>query len=284
MRVLILGAKGMLGSDLMARLEVDHDVVGKDIGDFDLTDEESCRRVIDDTRPQVVINAAAYTDVDGAETERELCFAVNTRGVHNLCVTCREQQVRIVHISTDYVFDGTKGKLYTEDDIPRPINVYGASKRAGEEIIEREGGEYTIVRTAWLYGKNGKNFVTTIINKAKEEHFLRVVDDQRGSPTYTWDLAGAIKCLVEMGATGLFHVTNRGLCSWYTFARKIIEYVGIKEVTIEPITSACLNRKAPRPAFSGMSTSKFTEVTGKTLRFWPLALEDFLSRDLHLSH
>lgn len=280
MRVLVLGCKGMLGSEVMARLGADYEVMGRDIEDFDLTRKKSCLQVIEDTKPGVVINCAAYTDVDGAEENRDLCFAVNAQGVENLCAACEGKGIKIVHISTDYVFDGKKGNLYTEDDPPNPINTYGSSKRAGEEILTRWSGEFILIRTAWMYGKNGKNFVTTVINRARNEGYLKVVDDQIGSPTYAWDLAGAIKLLLEVRAVGVFHVANRGLCSWYDFAKKILEVARIGGVCVEPIKSSELDRKALRPAFSGLSTRKFTQVTGKTLRFWQAALDDFLDRDL----
>lgn len=283
MRILILGANGMLGSDLISRLKMAHEVVGKDKENFDLADPASCQALIAAVQPQVIINAAAYTDVDGAEKERETCYAINAQGVANVATICREEQIKCIHISTDYVFDGTKGALYTEDDLPQPINAYGASKRAGEEILMQSGADYIIVRTAWLYGKKGKNFVTTILEKAKEGQRLRVVDDQVGSPTYTWDLAGAIGELVALPITGIFHITNRGLCSWYELACKILKLAGMSDVPVDRMTSKELERPAPRPAFSGLSTRKFTEVTGKTLRFWPLALEDFLVRDLRLT-
>ncbi|MCX7982577.1 MAG: dTDP-4-dehydrorhamnose reductase [Syntrophales bacterium] len=283
MRILVLGHKGMLGSDIMARLADDHELIGKDREDFDISQAESCRSVMEEVDPEVVINCAAYTDVDGAEEHRDLCFAVNARGVENLCRSCEGRNVKIVHISTDYVFDGKKGALYTEDDVPHPLNIYGASKRAGEEILTRWSGAFLLIRTAWMYGKNGKNFVTTVLNKALNERYLRVVDDQLGSPTYTWDLAGAIKLLLEKGVEGVFHITNRGVCSWFDFARKILELARIDGVKIEPIKSSELDRKAIRPSFSGLSSQKFTQVTGKTLRFWQTALDDFLFHDLNLS-
>jgi len=272
----------MLGCDVMERLAAHHEVIGRDVGDFDLTDADSCRKVVDDADPQVVINCAAYTDVDGAEENRDLSFAVNATGVAHLCRACEGREVKIVHLSTDYVFDGKKGDLYTEEDLPSPLNTYGASKLAGEELLRKWPGRFILVRTAWLYGKNGKNFVTTILDKARRERHLRIVDDQIGSPTYTWDLAGAIQLLIEMDVTGIFHVTNRGLCSWYAFAKKILEIAGINGVKIEPIKSYEVGRKALRPPFSGLSSRKFTQVTGKTLRFWQAALDDFLSRDLRI--
>ncbi|MDD5167363.1 MAG: dTDP-4-dehydrorhamnose reductase [Syntrophales bacterium] len=276
MKILILGHKGMLGSDLFARLCIDHVVVGKDIGDFDLTSEDACLRVVEETVPEIIINAAAYTNVDGAEENKDLCYAVNAQGVKNLVEASRGRRIKIVHFSTDYVFDGTKDKPYSETDIPNPINVYGASKEAGEKFLQAGDNEFLLIRTAWLYGKHGKNFVTTILAKTKNEKKLSVVDDQIGSPTYTWDLAGAVKVLLEGGHNGIFHITNRGLCSWYEFTLKILQYTGIKGITVEPARSADLTRAARRPLFSGLSNKKFTETTGKTMRVWQLALSDFV--------
>jgi dTDP-4-dehydrorhamnose reductase len=281
MKILILGHRGMLGSDLLNRLGLDHDVAGKDIEDFDLTSGDSCRQVIEEVMPEVVVNAAAYTNVDGAETHRDLCFAVNAEGVRNLVVACRDRKIRIVHFSTDYVFDGTKRKPYTEADVPNPLNVYGASKLQGERFLQDHKAPFLLIRTEWLYGKNGKNFVGTILEKAKTERLLKVVDDQIGSPTYTWDLAGAVKVLIDGGHAGVYHITNRGVCSWFEFTRKILQYAGQDSVTVEPITSGSLSRPALRPLFSGLSGKKFRESTGKTLRVWQMALQDFIGHPGH---
>lgn len=281
MKILLLGHKGMLGSDLLTRLNPGHDVIGKDVEDFDLTSETSCRCVVEDAMPQVVINAAAYTNVDGAEENRDLCFAVNAGGVGNLVSACRDQGIRIVHFSTDYVFDGSKAGLYTEEDQTGALNAYGASKEEGEKILMAYDGPWLLVRTAWLYGKNGRNFVTTILDKTKTTKSLTVVDDQIGSPTYSWDLAGAVKILLEGGWNGTFHVTNRGVCSWYEFAVKIIQCAGLHDVSVTPCKSEQIARPAKRPAFGGLSGKKFAEATGKTMRVWQVALRDYVD---HLGH
>ncbi len=278
MKILILGHKGMLGSDLFARLCPEHDVTGKDVEDFDLASEVSCRQVIDQSEPRVIINAAAYTNVDGAEGNHDLAYAVNAGGIKNLIAACEDRRIKIVHFSTDYVFDGTKGHPYKEGDTPNPQNVYGASKLEGERILQAYPHDFLLIRTSWLYGKNGKNFVRTILEKTKTEKKLTVVDDQVGSPTYTWDLAGATKILIEGGHCGIFHVTNRGLCSWYEFTLKILEYAEQKDITVLPSKSADLTRPAKRPHFSGLSGGKFSEITGKTLRFWQLALAEFMDK------
>ncbi len=277
MKILVIGHKGMLGTDLMRRLAERHDVVGRDLGEIDITQESSCREIITDVMPEVVINAAAYTDVDGCESNREICFAVNAEGVRNICLASGPIGAKVVHFSTDYVFDGTKGEPYLEDDPTNPLSAYGESKLAGEQHLKQYAGDFVLIRTEWLYGHNGKNFVKTIVAKASEEKHLKVVNDQMGSPTFTWDLAGAAKLLVEGNHRGVFHVTNRGSCSWYEFAREIIANKGIKDVTVSPITSDQLKRPATRPSYSVLSCRRFIDATGKTMRFWKLALQEYLS-------
>jgi dTDP-4-dehydrorhamnose reductase len=276
MKILVLGHKGMLGTELMARLGIAHEVTGKDMGDFDITSPESCRQVICETNPEVVINAAAYTNVDGAEKDGDTCFAVNAEGVKNVALACRQEQLRIVHFSTDYIFDGTGRTPYREDDAPSPCGIYAQSKAAGEKYLKESSENYLLIRTAWLYGRSGKNFVKTILEKASNADTLRVVDDQTGSPTYSRDLAGAVRILLEQGHRGVFHVTNRGSCTWYAFTKKILAYAGLAHVAVEPIPTKDLRLPAPRPAYSALGTSKFTEATGKVLRFWQLALQDFI--------
>jgi len=277
MKILILGHRGMLGTDLHRLLRLSHEVTGADIDDFDITRPLDCRRIIEERDPEVVINAAAYTNVDGCETDRNLCFHVNAEGVGHLARICRERRSLLVHFSTDYVFDGLNEAPYEEDHPCRPLNAYGSSKYLGESYLRETAPEFLLIRTSWLYGRNGKNFVETILSNAREGGVLRVVDDQVGSPTCTTDLAAAVRILIEGGHRGVFHVTNRGTCSWYGFARKIIELAGISSIEIHPISTGDLDRKARRPGYSVLSTRKFSDATGKTLRFWQVALEDYLN-------
>jgi dTDP-4-dehydrorhamnose reductase len=281
MKILLLGSDGMLGSELFSLLKTDHEVVGKDIQDFDITLADDCRRLVEESRPEIVINAAAYTDVDGCETDRDKCFAVNAVGVKNVALACRDADVKIVHFGTDYIFDGTDGIPYKEDDFCRPLNVYGESKLAGERYLLALSNNYLLVRTAWLYGVRGKNFVLTILEKAKELRQLKVVDDQTGSPTYTYDLAQAVLRLVEERRRGIFHVTNKGSCSWYEFAKAIKKYAGLADVEILPIKSDELRRPAKRPCYSVLDGSKFYKTTGITLRSWRMALRACLERMSH---
>ena len=278
MKILVLGHMGMLGTDIVGKLSASYDVIGKDIDDFDITDKQDCRRVIVESDAEIVINAAAYTNVDDCEDNQETCFAVNAEGVKNVVRSCTEQGIKIVHFSTDYVFDGTQNTPYTEDFPYNPINVYGQSKLQGELYLKEYSNNYILIRTAWLYGKNGKNFVDTIIDKAHTEQILQVVDDQIGSPTYTVDLASAVKVLIEGNHTGIFHVTNRGTCSWYEFALKILEYSDVKNVEVKPVTSDTFPRKALRPHYSVLSCKKFSHATQRTMRYWQIALKDYINR------
>ncbi|MEI6610298.1 MAG: dTDP-4-dehydrorhamnose reductase [Deltaproteobacteria bacterium] len=276
MKILLLGHKGMLGSDLLTQMRLHHEVVGMDQEEIDITSAADCAKAIEDTAPQIIINAAAYTNVDGCETAKEECFAVNAEAVKNIADACRNKNIRIVHFSTDYVFNGSGSAPYKEDDNCDPINTYGASKLAGEKHLQSLAKNYIIIRTAWLYGANGKNFVRTILEKAKTTPKLTVVDDQIGSPTSTKDLAAAVDHLIETNAQGIFHVTNRGSCSWYQFAVKILQEAGIDDVEVSPIKSDQLVRAAKRPANSVMSMQKFIATTGKAMQPWQLGLQDYL--------
>lgn len=279
MKILILGHRGMLGRDLVRRFSPDHEVFGKDVEDFDISSASDCRDLIRSIDPDGVINAAAYTDVDGCETDRETCFAVNAEGVKNVALCCHEKGIRLVHFSTDYVFDGTKRSPYLEGDVTNPINAYGESKLQGERYLREIADPFLLIRTAWLYGRNGKNFVRTILEKAGKGEALDIVTDQMGSPTWTWDLAGAVRVLLEGGREGIFHLTNRGKCSWFDYTLKILQYADIKSVEVRPITSEKLARKALRPAYSVLSSRKFSDLTNRTMRYWQIALNDFISEN-----
>jgi dTDP-4-dehydrorhamnose reductase len=276
MRILLLGHKGMLGSDLLLKLNLQHEVVGLDKEEIDIVSADECVKVIKEITPNIVINAAAYTNVDGCETAKEECFAVNAEAVKNIAQTCRNKNIRIIHFSTDYVFDGTAKQPYKEDDKCNPINAYGESKLAGERYLQSLADDYVLIRTSWLYGVKGKNFVQTILEKAKTTPTLTVVDDQVGSPTYTRDLAAAVDLLINQNLKGIFHVSNRGSCSWSQFAVKILQESGLDDVEVTPIKSDKLQRPALRPAYSVLSVQKFIATTGKTMQPWQLALQDYL--------
>jgi len=279
MKVLILGALGMLGQDLLPILSAKYEVFGRDIDEADITDPDQVRKEIETVGPDVVINAAAYTDVDGCEAKRELAFSVNAEGAHHIALECARLGSRMIHLSTDYVFDGASQIPYPEGAEPNPLNVYGKSKLQGEIYIRETLDNFLIIRTAWLYGAHGKNFVDTILRLAAQQDELRVVDDQRGSPTFTKDLAQAISLVLAKGIQGILHVTNSGSCTWFEFARKILE---IKkplndQLRLVPISSKELGRPASRPANSVLDCSRFEKFTGSKMRPWEKALEDYLS-------
>ena len=294
MKILLLGHKGMLGSDLLLKLSREHEVIGMDKEEIDIVSVNECKKAIEEIRPDIVINAAAYTNVDGCETAKQDCFAVNAEAVKNIAEACRDKKIRIIHFSTDYIFDGTAKQPYKEDDQCNPINVYGESKLAGERYLQSLSDNYLLIRTSWLYGVKGKNFVGAILEKAKAKNFiddtmakakaktegpstLSVVDDQIGSPTYTKDLAAAVDLLIDKNAQGIFHVTNRGSCSWHQFAVRILQESGFNNIEVLPIKSAELKRPAIRPAYSILGMQKFIQTTGKTMQPWQLALQDYLN-------
>jgi dTDP-4-dehydrorhamnose reductase len=275
-KILLLGHKGMLGNDLLLKLNMEHEVIGMDKEEIDIVSASECKGAIKEIEPDIVINAAAYTNVDGCETAKDECFAVNAEAVKNIAGACRDKNIRIVHFSTDYVFDGMAKQPYKEDHQCNPINTYGASKMAGERYLRSLSENYILIRTAWLYGINGKNFVQTILEKVKTTKKLTVVDDQVGSPTYTKDLAAAVDLLIKQNAKGIFHITNRGSCSWFQFAVKILQEAGINDIDVTPIKSDQLQRPAKRPAYSVLSMQKFIQTTGKTMQPWQLGLQDYL--------
>ncbi len=279
MRVLVLGARGMLGRDLVPLLSRNHEVSCRDIQDFDITDRQTVVDQIGSCRPDGVINAAAYTDVDGCESKSELAFAVNAEGARNVALGCARGGCSLIHLSTDYVFDGESRTPYPPEGIsPNPRNVYGASKLRGEQYIQESWENHLILRTAWMYGKHGKNFVETILRVAREKEELRVVNDQRGSPTFTRDLSEAIIRLLEKKARGTVHVTNSGECTWFDFARRILGLsLPERGVRVIPISSKELSRPAARPAYSVLDCSRYESITGARMRHWEEALKEYLN-------
>ncbi|WHH57409.1 dTDP-4-dehydrorhamnose reductase [Petroclostridium sp. X23] len=276
MRVLITGAKGMLGTDLAEVLQDTHEVIGVDMDNFDITNIKETVENINELRPDIVIHCAAYTNVDGCESEMELAYKVNALGPRNVAVACNEINAAMVHISTDYVFDGTKGASYIEDDATNALSVYGKCKLAGENYVRTVLNKHYIVRTQWLYGKNGKNFVKTMVNLSKERDEIRVVNDQFGSPTYTLDLAYAIKELIQTPAYGIYHITNSGVVSWYEFTKDILELAGAQGVNVVPITTEEIDRPAPRPKYSPLENFYWKLNGHEQLRSYKQALADYL--------
>ena len=277
MKVLVLGAGGMLGKDLVPILSVKGQVWARDIDDFDITDPKRVQREVEALQPQVLVNAAAYTDVDGCESRKELAFAVNAEGARNVARACAAIGGRMIHLSTDYVFDGSSRIPYGEENLPNPRNVYGSSKLQGERYIQEILENHLIVRTEWLYGRHGKNFVDTILKYAGQQKELRVVDDQRGSPTFTRDLSFALERLIGIEARGILHVTNSGSCTWFEFARQILREKGYDHVQVIPISSEELSRPARRPASSVMDCQRYEKLTGRKMRPWKEAIKEYLS-------
>ena len=270
--ILVVGNKGMLGQELMGLLG--SAARGVDVDDIDITDLSSVQRVLLTLKPRVIINAAAYTDVDGCQSETELALQVNGEGVAHLAMISKEIGAKLVQLSTDYVFDGGKGSPYLEDDPPAPLSVYGESKLAGE-MNAKFNPDHLIVRTQWLYGHAGKNFVETMLRLAAERSVLDVVDDQIGSPTWTYDLALAIRALIDKGCSGTYHAANSGFVSWNGFAREIFRLAGLS-VTVNPMSTEKLNRPAPRPLYSTLDCGKLLKDTGFVPEPWQEALKRYL--------
>jgi len=276
----VIGAKGMLGKDLMGVLLSslpNDEVIGWDIEEIDIQKEEDTVFKIEKLRPDIMVHIAAYTDVDGCELNEEKAFAVNAEGTKHLALTASRCQAKMVYLSTDYVFDGNKREPYLESDSPHPLNVYGRSKWKGEQYVQELVKDPLIVRTQWLFGRYGKNFVTSILRQVEEKRVLSIVNDQIGSPTYTVDLAKAISALIQFDASGIFHVANSDLCTWYTFGQAILKLSGMDKVRVIPISSKELGRPAIRPSYSVLNCQKLKKKTGLTLRPWSEALKEYLS-------
>jgi dTDP-4-dehydrorhamnose reductase len=285
--ILVTGANGQVGWEI-ARRGAGVRAFGH--GDLDITNGEAVRGAFGSLRPKVVVNAAAYTAVDKAESDKALAFAVNETGPRNLALACADLGIPLIHMSTDYVFDGAKAGPYTEDDPVAPLGVYGASKLAGEQAIREIHAQAIILRTAWVYGVHGNNFVKSMLRLGAEREALRVVDDQRGCPTSAADLAAAILILakkltgaVEKSAFGTFHCVGGGETTWCGFARGIFEAAQprlAKTPRVEPIATADYPTPARRPANSVLDCSKLRAVHGITLPPWPTALRDMLAEIL----
>jgi dTDP-4-dehydrorhamnose reductase len=276
MKILVTGAAGMLGTALMGRLKGAYDAVGVDISDFDVTDGLSVSKRVSMVRPDWVVHCAALTNVDACEGEPEKAYRVNAAGAGNVADACRAAGAKMVFLSTDYVFDGGKRSPYVETDPTGPLSVYGMSKLRGEREVQRLLPGALVLRTSWLYGLHGPNFVEAILAQVGKKDELAVVSDQVGSPTYTIDLADAVVRLVEADAVGVVHVTNEGECSWSDYAVKILGLAGVKGVRVRPITTAELGRPAPRPAYSVLSKDKYRAITGHSPRAWEEALAGYI--------
>ena len=283
-RVLVIGAKGMLGRDLVKVLystfrtdkHSDWEVLEWDIDEIDIREEKTTVTKIESFHPEIVINVAGYTNVDGCESNEEMAFAVNAEGMKHIALGALQCRAKVVYLSTDYIFDGKKKEPYLEDDPPNPLNVYGRSKWKGEQYVRELLEDALIIRTQWLYGRFGNNFVSSILRQGREKKVLSIVNDQIGSPTYTVDLSEAISVLLKYDARGVFHVTNSVLCTWYTFGQAVLKLSGMERVKVIPISSKELDRPAVRPPYSVLNCQKLRQVTGMMLRPWAEALKDFI--------
>lgn len=277
MKVLVTGTKGQLGYDVVNELEKrGHTAVAVDIEEMDITDAVSVERVITEAEVEAVIHCAAYTAVDAAEDNVEICRRVNAEGTENIAKVCKKLDLKMIYISTDYVFDGEGERPWEPDDERHPLNVYGQTKYEGELAVEKYLEKYFIVRIAWVFGVNGKNFIKTMLKLSETHEELNVVDDQVGSPTYTYDLAVLLVDMVESDKYGRYHATNEGLCTWYEFAKEIFRQASV-EVKVNPVTSDMFPAKAKRPKNSRMSKEKLDANGLHRLPTWQDALERYLS-------
>ena len=269
MKVLVTGANGMLRQDLCPILEDEgYDVVETDIYNMDFTNLSEVKNVIEKNMPDIVIHLGAYTNVDNAEDEPEKAYKINVEGTKNVSEICKKNNITLLYISTDYVFDGTKHTKYSTVDMPNPINIYGKTKFEGEEAVKK-CEKYYIIRTSWLYGHHGKNFVETMISLVSQNKEIKVVDDQMGCPTWTVELAnGIVKILAEEMPFGIYHVCGSGETSWYGFAKEIFRLCDLN-ANIKPCTTNEFQRKAKRPKYSVMENNKIC-------RNWESALKDYI--------
>ena len=275
MKIMITGAYGMLGSDLREVLK-NFELICTGSKDLDISDEEKVMEFISEKSPDLVVNAAAYTAVDDCETHFDEAYAVNAIGPKNLAIACKKQDIPLVHISTDYVFDGSKRTPLIETDKLGPQSAYGKTKLEGEKFIQENTDKYFILRTAWLYGLHGNNFVKTMLDLAETHDDITVVNDQIGSPTYSLDLAVSIANLLNSDKYGIYHLTNEGECSWYEFSKRIFELSDV-DVKVLPVTTEEFPRPAPRPHYSVLSNQKWIKAGFPPMRKYEEALSDYLS-------
>lgn len=275
MKILVTGCDGQLGGAAAQELQSrGHIVIEANRRNMDLTSREAVEEQLFRTSPDAVVHCAAYTNVDRAEEEASLCRAVNVQGTAYIAEYCRQQERKLLYVSTDYVFGGDGGTCHRESDQASPMNVYGQSKYEGEQIVRAVERSF-IVRTSWLFGKGGRNFVTVILGKAKQGQALQVVDDQIGSPTYAGDLAALLSDMVQSGEYGVYHATNEGECTWYGFAEEILRLAGIR-AGITPVSAAVYGGKAKRPSDSRLEKGALDRAGFHRLPDWRDALERYI--------
>ena len=276
MKVLVTGAKGQLGYDVVKELNKrNHEAIGVGSDMMDITDMASVEKIFKETKVDAVVHCAAYTSVDEAEDNKELCMKVNVEGTKNIAKACKKIDAKMIYISTDYVFDGEGEKPWEPEDECAPLNVYGRSKYEGELAVEKYLDKYFIVRIAWVFGINGKNFVKTMLNLGETKDEINVVNDQFGSPTYTYDLSRLLVDMLETEKYGKYHATNEGVCTWYEFAKEIFRQAGL-DMKINPVSSNEFPAKAKRPYNSRMSKDNLEKNGFVKLPSWQNALKRYL--------
>ena len=275
--ILVTGAQGMLGTDLCRVLaEAGGRIIAADLCEFDITDPAAARAFVQDVRPEVIVNCAAFTAVDQAETDYHTAFRVNHGGARNLAEAAASVGAALLQISTDYIFDGSKPGPYHEDDPPNPINAYGLSKLLGELAVRVTLPEHYVVRTSWLHGIHGKSFPRTMLTLARSGKPLRVVNDQVGAPTYTIHLAAALSVIISKPCYGTYHAVNRGCCSWYDFAAEVFRAAGLTP-DLTGIPSSQYRTPAPRPSNSLLDASRLARVYGHQLPTWQQGVAEFVA-------
>jgi len=276
MRSLVTGAQGLLGTELVRYLKQQGDeVVGWDLPEHDVTAVEATIAGIHQVGPDVIYHLAAWTDVDGCESDRGRAAAVNYQGTWAVALGAAETGCRLLYVSTDYVFDGRKGRPYRESDTPAPLSVYGRTKQMGEQAVLKTCRRRFVVRTSWLYGRHGRNFVDRIIAKGRTQKQVSVVSDQTGSPTWARDLCGPLRRITGSDRFGIYHVTNSDHCTWFELAREALRLARV-ECEVVPISSAELGLPASRPAYSVLENRNYRRLAGELLRPWPAALREYL--------
>ncbi|MFV0528550.1 MAG: dTDP-4-dehydrorhamnose reductase [Lachnospiraceae bacterium] len=276
MKVLVTGVKGQLGHDVMNELaKRGHEGVGVDVEEMDITDAAIVEQVITEAQVDAVIHCAAYTAVDAAEDNEEICRKVNVDGTKHIAVVCKKLHLPMMYFSTDYVFDGQGERPWEPEDPCQPLNVYGQTKYEGEVAVQETLEQYFIIRIAWVFGVNGKNFIKTMLQLSETRDALNVVNDQFGSPTYTYDLAVLVVDMITSDKYGIYHATNEGICSWYEFATEIFRQAGI-EMKLTPVDSSGFPAKAKRPSNSRMNKDKLDAMGFNRLPAWEDALKRYL--------
>lgn len=282
MKVLVTGVKGQLGYDVVRELQKrGHETVGVDIDEMDITDAAAVERVMTEVQPDAVIHCSAYTAVDRAEEDTEICRRVNVDGTENIAKICKKLDCKMLYLSTDYIFSGDGERPWEPDDEASPLNAYGQSKYDGELALKKYVEKYFIVRISWVFGINGNNFIKTMLRLGRENGAVKVVDDQIGSPTYTYDLARLLVDMIESDRYGAYHATNEGICSWYEFAKEIFRAAGMDNVSVTPVKSGEFPVKAKRPKNSRMSKEKLVTNGFFLLPAWQDAVARYI-KELNL--